>query len=71
SSTGAEVKSLERGYANVDAFVDDVVQSLRQQGNVLDHSVQDVTQLQNGFKQVTIQAQRYNDELRKTQTHSI
>ena len=67
----AKANSIGRSYENVNQFIDSAVQSAGKHGQVLDHTVTEMTNLENGHKRVTLELKRYNDELKRIESQKI
>src|SRR5699024_671921 len=67
----AKANSMGRSYENVNQFIDSAVQSAGKHGQVLDHAVTEMTNLENGHKRVTLELKRYNDELKRIESQKI
>lgn len=71
SLSGKKAHELAGEYKNVAAFAKDAVSLVEAEGSVLDHTIKDVSDLSNGYKRVTLEVRRYNEELKKIESHRI
>lgn len=67
----SKANSMSSSYKNVNQFIDSAVQSAGKHGQVLDHAVTEMTNLENGHKRVTLELKRYNDELKRIESQKI